>query len=116
MSIYSSGPIENNPVSGVRPTQQVTVKISNNDSSNTSTIFIQGYALNGTRSLYVQEVFAVGPNQVMTKNYFANLDGFEFIITTGGDAEEDTIVSFWGKNAAGQLIAAHRLVSEELDI
>ncbi|WP_404332370.1 hypothetical protein [Mesobacillus maritimus] len=114
MSIYSTGPIENNPVNGVRPTQQVTVKIENKNSEDFSTVSIQGYALNGTRTLYVSELLSVAPNEVITKNYFADLNAFGFEFITGGDAEDDTDISVWGKNAAGQLVTAHRLVSSEL--
>ena len=113
MAILSTGPIENRPVGGVRPTQQGTVKIDNNDSVNSSTVLIQGYYLNGTRSLYVLELFTVAPNQVVTKNYFVNFDSFEFVFTTSGTAAESTEISVWGKNASGQLVTAHRLVSDE---
>ena len=114
MSIFSTGPIENNPVSGVRPTQQVTIKIDNKSSVDSSTVSIQGFALNGTRTLYVSELVSLAPNQVVTKNYFANLNAFEFVFVTGGAAEDDTDISVWGKNSAGQLVTAHRLVSSEL--
>lgn len=114
MAILSTGPIENRPVGGVRPTQQVTVKIINTDSANFSTVFIQGYHLNGTRTLYVSELFTVAPNQVITKNYFANFDAFEFVFTISGPAEESTEISVWGKSGSGQLVTAHRLVSDEL--
>ena len=98
MAILATGPIENNPVSGVRPTQQVTIKIDNRDPGNNATVLIQGYHLNGTRTLYVLELFTVVPNQVVTKNYFANLDAFEFVFTTGGAAAEQIEISVWGKN------------------
>ncbi len=114
MSILSTGPIENNPVSGIRPSTQVTVKIDNKSSVNSSTVTIQGFALDGSRTLYVLELFSVAPNQVVTKTYFANINALEFVFITGGDAEADTDISVWGKNAAGQLVTAHRLVSSEL--
>lgn len=114
MVILSTGPVENNPVSGVRPTQQVTIKIDNNSSEDFSTISIQGFALNGSRTLYVNEELSVAPNQVITRTYFGNLNAFEFIFTTGGTAEGETEISVWGKNASGQLVTAHRLVSSEL--
>jgi hypothetical protein len=41
MAILSTGPIDNSAVSGVRPTQQVTVKIDNRDSVNFSTVLIE---------------------------------------------------------------------------
>jgi hypothetical protein len=53
--------IENHPVGGVRPTQQVTVKLVNRDSVNSSTVLVQGYFLNGTRTLYVLEVVSLTP-------------------------------------------------------
>ena len=113
MAILATGPIENNPVSGIRPTQQVTIKIDNHDSINSSTVLIKGFVLNGTRTLYVSELFSVAPNQVITKNYFANLNAFEFVFITGDPAADQTEISVWGKGASGQLVAAHRLVSSE---
>ncbi|WP_405171910.1 hypothetical protein MHI12_06620 [Paenibacillus sp. FSL H8-0280] len=50
MATISSGPIENNLVSGSRLTQSVTVKIDNEDPINASNVLIEGYALNGTRT------------------------------------------------------------------
>src|SRR3954464_6409554 len=111
MAIVSTGPIENRPVGGVRPTQQVTVKIDNNDSGNSSAVLIQGYYLNGTKTLYVLELFNVAPNQVVTKDYFADFDAFKFVFTQSGPSAESIEISVWGKNASGQLVTAHRLVS-----
>jgi ligand-binding SRPBCC domain-containing protein len=81
MSFLSTGPIENavSPVTGVRPTQQVIVKIDNPSSDTSSWIAIHGFYLNGVRTQYVNEVMYVAPNEVITKEYYANFDGFEFI-------------------------------------
>ncbi|MGM0875623.1 MAG: hypothetical protein ACQEWV_12655 [Bacillota bacterium] len=114
MGILSTGPIENRPVGGVRPTQQVTVKFVNRDSANSSTVLIRGFHLNGTRTLYVLETVTLTRNEVATRNYFANFDTFQFVFTTSGPAAESTEISVWGKNASGQLVTAHRLVSDEL--
>jgi YVTN family beta-propeller protein len=114
MAILSTGPIENRPAGGIRPTQQVTVKMTNSDSANSSTVLVQGYHLNGTRTLYVLEVVSLTPNEVATRNYFANFDAFQFVFTTSGLAAESTEISVLGKNASGQLVTAHRLVSDEL--
>lgn len=114
MAILSTGPIENNAVNGVRPTVQVTVKIDNRDAVNPSAILIQGYDLTLTRTLYVSELITVSPDEVITRNYFANLDAYEFVFTTEGLAELQTEVSVWGKDSAGRLVTAHRLVSAEL--
>ena len=114
MALLSTGPIENNPVSGVRPTQQITIKFDNRDSVISSTILVEGYVLNGTRTLYAQDEFVLAPNQVITRNYFANLNAFEFIFNVEDAAAEVTQISVWGKNSAGQLVTAHRLVSSEV--
>ncbi|WP_229522505.1 hypothetical protein [Paenibacillus monticola] len=88
--------------------------MDNRDPVNSSTVLVEGYALNGSRSLYVQALFALAPNQVITQRYFANVNGFEFVFTTGGTGADLTEVSVWGKNSAGQLVTAHRLVTAEL--
>ncbi|WP_342570735.1 exosporium glycoprotein BclB-related protein [Paenibacillus sp. FSL R5-0749] len=115
MSFLSTGPIENNAVSGVRPTQTVTVKIDNRSNVATSTIQIQGYYMSGgMRVLYISETFDLAPNQVITNNYFANLDAFEFTFTTTATINDPVQVSVWGKSSTGSLVTAHRLVSSEL--
>lgn len=118
MAFLSTGPIENNPVNGIRPTQQVTVKMDNRSAVSASSISIQGYYLNaGTRVLYVNEVLPIAVNQVITRNYYADFNGFEFTFVTSNspaDVNDPVQVSVWGKSSTGQLVTAHRLVSEEL--
>lgn len=114
MAILSTGPIENSPAGGVRPTQLVTIKFDNRDSLISSVILVEGYVLNGTRTLYAQEEFSIAPNEVITKNYFADLNAFEFVFTIDDAASEVIQISAWGKNSAGQLVTAHRLVSSEV--
>ncbi|MFD2700475.1 hypothetical protein ACFSVM_08325, partial [Paenibacillus shunpengii] len=114
MANYSTGPIENNAVNGVRLTQQVTISIENRDTINSGTVTVQGYVLDGARTLYVLDSLSIGPNGVINRTYFANLDGFEFEFLTSGLAEDLIELSVWGKDAAGNLAAAHRIVSSEL--
>ncbi|XXM70745.1 hypothetical protein ACQ0QQ_13590 [Lysinibacillus sphaericus] len=114
MPILSTGPIENSPSGGTRQTQNLTVRYVNNSAVNASTVLVQGYYLNETRTLYVLESFTLSPNQSVTRTYSANFNGFQFIFTTNGPAEDETEISVWGKNASGQITASHRLVSSEL--
>lgn len=79
MAILSTGPIENNPVSGVRPTQQVTIRLVSRAEVDSVTVSIQGYVLSTTRTLYVSEVISIAPNEAVTRNYFADLDAIEFV-------------------------------------
>ncbi|MDM5276307.1 exosporium glycoprotein BclB-related protein [Paenibacillus silvae] len=115
MSFLSTGPIENNAVSGVRPTQSVTVRIDNRSDATASTVLIQGYYMSGgTRIQYVSQTFDIAPNQVITNNYFADLDAFEFTFTTTAQFNDPVQISVWGKSSTGSLVTAHRLVSSEL--
>ncbi|WP_311516920.1 hypothetical protein [Paenibacillus polymyxa] len=114
LAILLTGPIDNSPVNGVRATQTVSIKIENQSAVNAATILIQGYSLIATRALYVSEQFTILPGAVATRNYFADLNSFEYVITVTGATPEDILVSFWGKNSAGSLVAAHRLVYSEL--
>ncbi|TYS62172.1 collagen-like protein [Bacillus infantis] len=114
MRILSTGPIENNLVNSIRATQKLTIRFVNRNTVNPATVVVQGYRLDGARSIYVLELFSLSPNQVITKDYYANLNAFEFIFTANGPREEDTEISVWGKNNAGELIDIHRLVSSEL--
>jgi hypothetical protein len=114
LRILSTGPIYNSITGGERLTRSVLVKLDNTDPINSSTILLQGYRLNGTRILYVLEQFKLSPNQVITREYFAGFEGFEYVFTISGPAEANTQLSFWGKGAAGNLGPAHRLVSGEL--
>jgi len=115
MSFLSTGPIENNAVSGVRPTQTVTVRIDNRSDVTASTVQIQGYYMSGgIRVLYVSESFDIVPNQVITNNYYANFDAFEFTFTTPAVVNDPVQISVWGKSSTGALVTAHRLVSSEL--
>jgi len=47
MSFLSTGPIENNAVNNVRPTQSVTVSIDNRSDMTPSSVQIQGYYMDG---------------------------------------------------------------------
>ncbi|WP_433753396.1 collagen-like triple helix repeat-containing protein [Paenibacillus amylolyticus] len=114
MAILLTGPIDNSPVNGVRPTQTVSIKIENQNAVNAATVLVQGYSLITSRALYVSEQFTILPDAVATHSYFADISSFEYVITVTGASPEDTLVSVWGKNSAGSLVAAHRLVYSEL--
>ncbi|MHA7580014.1 hypothetical protein ACX12E_06425 [Paenibacillus vandeheii] len=116
MAVLSTGPIENNLSGASRPTQQVTIIMVNTDSVNPSNVLIQGYVLNGTRTLYVLQTVNLNPGQVFTQTYYANLDGYDYVFTTAGSAASLTEISAWGKDGFGQLVTAHRIVSNELTL
>ncbi|EHQ87557.1 exosporium glycoprotein BclB-related protein [Desulfosporosinus youngiae] len=113
MAQLTTGLIENTPVNEVRPTTTFTVKITNDDTID-ATVFLEGFYVTGiTKTLYVLELFVMAPGEVAERVYYAQFDEFEFQFLTSSDAVE---ISAWGKDAAGNLVAAHRLVAAELDL
>ncbi|MEK3738308.1 MULTISPECIES: hypothetical protein [Paenibacillus] len=113
MAIYTTGPIDNSSFMGVRETQIVTVNIVNRDAINPYNLVIQGFVLDVVRTMYVNETVNLAPNQVLTKNYFADLDAFEFVFTTVEEVEAEIGISVWGKQNSGALVDPHRIVAWE---
>lgn len=113
MALLSTGPIDNSIVLGSRPTKIITVKIVNRNSIENTSVVIQGFILDVFRTIYVNELLDIAPNGVLTKNYFADLDAFEFEFTTTETVKAKIGISVWGKQASGQLVNAHRVVAWE---
>ncbi|SHN62650.1 collagen-like protein [Desulfitobacterium chlororespirans] len=112
MAELTTGLIDNFPVNGVRPSVSVALRITN-DGDSMETAGITGYYLNGTiKEVYVLEVVNVNPNEVIIREYFADLDAFEFLFST---SSETVAISVWGKDAEGNLVDAHRVLPAELD-
>lgn len=112
MPNLTTGLFENTAVAGVRPSSTLTVRIANDDAS-TVAIQIEGYFLSGTTKVkYVEEFFTLVAGAVVLKNYFVQFDAFEFQFFVSSEAVE---VSAWGKDAAGNLTAAHRVVAREFN-
>ncbi|MFD2700474.1 hypothetical protein ACFSVM_08320 [Paenibacillus shunpengii] len=110
--VVTTGPILNSAVNGLRPVQMVTVKMINRSLTQNASILIQGYVLDQVRTIYVEQLFNLNPNAVFTNDYIANVDGYEFKVSV---EDHDAIeVSVWGKDGAGHIVSAHRLVSSEL--
>ncbi|MEA5025446.1 MAG: collagen-like protein [Desulfitobacterium hafniense] len=112
MAELTTGLIDNFPVDGARPSVSVALRITN-DGDSTETVTITGYYLNGTiKEVYVLELVTVNPNEVIIREYYANLDAFEFVFST---SSETVVISVWGKDAEGNLVDAHRVLPAELD-
>lgn len=114
MAVWNTGPIENNAVNGSRPTISSTVIIANQSTTQTVIVVTQGYNLSGIRTLFILSQDEILPNTVISRNYYSNLNSFEFVFTITGGAVDNTEISVWGKGSSGQLTTPHRLVSAEL--
>ncbi|GAB6171929.1 hypothetical protein JCM15765_14070 [Paradesulfitobacterium aromaticivorans] len=113
MAQLTTGLLENTAVSGVRPSTNLIVRITNDDTA-TNTVFVKGYYVSGTaKTQYVQEFITMAAGEVVSRNYYAQFDAFEFQFTTSSDTVE---ISAWGKDAAGNLTPAQRAVVAELNL
>ncbi|MFB5676306.1 hypothetical protein ACE3NQ_07895 [Paenibacillus terreus] len=110
---YSTGPVENAVGNVGAPGESRTffVKALNNGHK-AARVKILLYRLNGSKVLVETRTFTL-PAQ--SSNFralnVANLLQFEVQIKTDSPR---VLVSGWGKNAKGRLVAAHRFVQEEL--
>lgn len=112
MPNLTTGLFDNTAVAGVRPSSTLAVKIANDDVS-TVAVQIEGFFQSGaTKTKYVEEFFTLNAGQVALKNYFAQFDAFEFQFFVTSEAVQ---ISAWGKDAAGNLTAAHRAVAREFN-
>ncbi|HWQ72789.1 MAG TPA: hypothetical protein VN370_10755 [Desulfitobacteriaceae bacterium] len=112
MALLTTGLFENTAVSGIRPSSTLAVLITNDDTT-TATIEIKGFFLSGTtKVLYVEELFTLAAGNVAQREYFAQFDAFEFQFSVSSAVVE---ISAWGKDAAGNLTTAHRVVAQEVD-
>jgi hypothetical protein len=112
MALLTTGLFENTAVLGVRPSSTLAVLITNDDTT-AATIQINGFYLSGTtKILYVDELFTLAAGNVAERNYFAQFDAFEFRFSVSSEAVE---ISAWGKDTAGNLTTAHRVVAEEVN-
>ncbi|MDR3601905.1 MAG: hypothetical protein P4L49_15695 [Desulfosporosinus sp.] len=108
---FSTGLMENTPVDGVRPTASTAVLIVNADIVRV-TVQISGYYLSGTTNvMYVLELYSLNPGEVVTRNYYAQFNAFRFQFETSSQTVE---ISFWGKDSAGNLVAAHHILPSKL--
>jgi hypothetical protein len=112
MTLLTTGMIENTAVSGVRPSSTLSVLVSNDDIT-VASIEIKGFFQSGnTKVQYVEEVFSLPAGGVASRNYYVQFDAFEFQFAV---SSQSVNVSAWGKDSAGNLTTAQRLVAEELN-
>ena len=112
MPYLTTGLFDNTPVAGVRPSSTLSLNISNDDTA-TVDVQIEGFFQSGTTKVkYVEELFTLTAGSVTQINYFAQFNAFEFQFTVSSLAVS---VSAWGKDVAGNLTTAHRVVAKEVN-
>ncbi|KLU63003.1 hypothetical protein CEB3_c06660 [Peptococcaceae bacterium CEB3] len=109
----TTGMIDNSAVAGVRPTSTLVVRIAN-DGASTSAVQVNGYYQSGAGKVqYVAELLTLGAGSVVRRDYYAQFDGFEFQFLLTSPTLEPSV---WGKDAQGNLVTAHRLVTKEVAV
>ncbi|WP_440116658.1 hypothetical protein [Paenibacillus sp. QZ-Y1] len=110
---YSTGPVENAINLATVPGESRTffAKAVNNGRS-TAQVRVRLYRLNGAKVLISTVTFTLAPGASSFRVLnVANLVQFEVEFTTNS---KHVLVSGWGKNASGRLVAAHRYSPTEL--
>lgn len=114
---YSTGPVENsvNVDTTFTPpgaSSFVFVKALNNSTCINVRVRVKLFELNGTKQLVSNQLFTLGRFQSdFVILDVATLAQYEVQIFT---SHRNVLVSVWGKNADGQLVAAQRFVQREL--
>jgi len=108
MPYLTTGLFDNTIVAGDRPNSKLLVEIFNEDTS-TVVIQIEGFLQNGTTKVkYVDDFFTLATGSVVQKNYYTPFDVIEFQFFVSSQA---ATVFVWGKDVAGKLTSAYRVVS-----
>lgn len=110
---YSTGPVENAiGIAGLPGTSRTLLVKALNNGKKTATVTIRLFALNGKKVLKATRTFtlAAGVSDFSEFNV-ANFLQFEVTISTNS---KYVLVSAWGKNVNGRLVAAHRFTQREL--
>ena len=112
MPYLTTGLLDNTIVAIDRPSSTLLVEISNEDTS-TVAIQIEGFLQNGAKKVkYVDEFFTLAAGTVTQRNYYTPFDVFEFQFFVSSQAAN---LSVWGKDVAGNLTSAYRVVTEEVN-
>lgn len=115
----TTGMLENTLVGGQYQSTTFSVRLQN-ESNEPVIMGINGYYLQGTTPVfYVLELFEVPPHQVVTReNYYAQFEAFEFQFIQYAEnlPYPEVVITAWGKDSAGSLNPAHRVLDDELSI
>jgi len=107
MPYLTTGLLENPIVADDRPSSTLLVEIVNEDTS-TVAIQIEGFLQNGSKKIkYVDEFFTLAAGTVTQRKYYTPFDAFEFQYFVSSQAVN---VLVWGKDAAGKLTAAYKVI------
>ncbi|RIW35619.1 hypothetical protein D3H55_06970 [Bacillus salacetis] len=113
MKRLTTGMIDNSPVNGARPSQQLTLQLVNRNAGSSSSVLIQGSHGTGMdRKTYILQTVDIPPKQAKTIDYYADFDKLLIEVKMNDEAGEDIDISLWGRNTEGLLTMNHPVYSE----
>lgn len=115
---YTTGPIENATGLTTQVASQLFAKVLNHNMADFATVEVRIFRLDADlRELVGTSTITVGPKSSDFQVVFLPANTFQyevlFIIDTNANPDF-VLVSSWGKNAAGEIIAAQRVVHAEM--
>lgn len=124
---FSTGPLENaTGLRGPNQSEEVFVKILNNNVAGPLNVAIQAFSLDGAKTPIPTPASLFGGDNTIDPGAsdFMQImlpdNTVEFVVevevagTVPGALSELALVSVWGKDSAGNLVPAHRVSSSEL--
>lgn len=117
-AVYSTGPIENSMGTTTQISSQVFAKVLNHNTNDFATVGVRVFRLDVNQRQFIGSAsITVGPKSSDFSVIPLPLNTLEyevlFVIDTNANPNL-VLVSSWGKNASGEIIAAQRMVHEEM--
>jgi hypothetical protein len=117
--IYSTGPVERDGSN----TEVVLAKVLNNSQTETATVRIRAWALNGSKDRIFDDTLTINPRS----SDFVTIDVFdtaEFEVqfrielnsASNDEIERFVLPSVWGKDGNGEIVPEHRILTAELKL
>lgn len=110
--VYSTGPIENQGYNDATVSKTAVINILNNDRDRTVEVRFKVFALNGSKDLLKEGTLNIPP--LSSDRRVVNVDVLRWEVQILVVNEDDALLSVWGKDRSNILVAAHRVLHDEL--
>lgn len=117
IKVYSTGPVENAiGVTTLSISSTIMVKLLNNNKCNNANVEVKVFKLDGTKTQTFSENIIINNNS-STFRVIDVSDLFQFEVQIKVKSEiNDVLISVFGEDSNGELVAAQRFVHSELQV
>lgn len=117
IKVYSTGPVENAiGVTTLSISSTIMVKLLNNNKYNNANVEVKVFKLDGTKTQTFSENIIINNNS-STFRVIDVSDLFQFEVQIKVKSEiNDVLISVFGEDSNGELVAAQRFVHSELQV